>query len=99
MEVVLILFNSYVDNMLVVESKNNKRLKANLINPLFDSNSNLCLNFQGDKMAEGKKPEEGTEALRKSSEVDTEEECCDSLYRWANDMTERHEECYDPLYW
>ena len=50
-------------------------------------------------MAEGKKPEEGTEALRKSSEVDTEEECCDSLYRWANDMTERHEECYDPLYW
>ena len=26
---------------------------------------------------------EGAEALRKSSEVDTEEECCDSLYRWG----------------
>ena len=92
MEVVLILFNLYVDSVLAVESKNNKT-------PIFDSNSNSCLNFQGDKMAEGKKPEEGTEALRKSSEVDTEEECCDSLYRWANDMTERHEECYDPIYW
>ena len=81
MEVVLILFNSYVDNMLVVEGNHKKGLRLTSFNPLFDSNSNSCLNFQGDKMAEGKKPEEGTEALRKSSEVDTEEECCDSLYR------------------
>jgi len=43
---------------------------------------------KGDKMAEGKKPEEGTEALRKSSEVDTEEDCCDSLYSEDDVMEE-----------
>ena len=42
--------------------------------------------FQGGlKMADDKKSEEATgEVFRKSSEVDTEEECCDSLYRWHN---------------
>ena len=32
-------------------------------------------------MADGKCSEEEG-ALRKTSEVDTEEECCDSVYRW-----------------
>ena len=43
----------------------------------------IAFNFKGEmKMGDGKKPEEGAGG-RKSSEVDTEEECCDSLYRWV----------------
>ena len=43
----------------------------------------MASNFKGEiKMEDGKKEEEGAGGtLRKSSEVDTEEECCDSLYR------------------
>merc|ERR1712088_940960 len=39
-------------------------------------------------MADGKKTEDGAGALRKSSEGDTEEECCDSLYSEDDVMEE-----------
>ena len=43
-------------------------------------------------MADGKGSEEEG-ALRKTSEVDTEEECCDSVYRWQQKFLDKMQMC------
>ena len=43
-------------------------------------------------MADGQGSEEEG-ALRKTSEVDTEEECCDSVYRWQQKFLSKMQLC------